>query len=93
MKIKRFIETLKEPQINDFVIIEYKNEIIYNIGKITIFVKNSSFQYFVEFDEDFNYYEYGLDDSSLAIAREEIKYWSKNREELEQILLNNKFNI
>ena len=84
----------KEPRLNDFVIVEHNNNIINEIGKITYINNKSSIPYLVEwFDKNFKYYQYGLQEPFLAVEFDEIKYWSDSKEELEQILLNNKFNI
>jgi len=91
MKINRFNEQLNYnlPEIGDYVICEdesmwEKSYINNKIGKIIDYKKGVKYEYSVE------YVEYS---DILPVSREEIKYFSKNKKELEMILQSNKFNI
>lgn len=45
-------------------------------------------------EEDFDHGGlYWKDENSRLMKRSEIKYWSKNKEDINQFILNNKFNI
>jgi hypothetical protein len=45
------------------------------------------------FDNDFNYYDYGLTDQEIAIEKEEIIYFSKNKKDCKIFLTANKYNL
>jgi len=100
---------VNEPEVGDYVIgysnLEFFTEVNdftkNNIGKL-IEILESKYDdiddsYLIEYyhipDElsFFKFAEYG--DNILALNKEDIKYWSKNKKELKLILQSNKFNI
>jgi hypothetical protein len=82
-----------KPRKGDYVIVTFVKKIIPTIGKIEYVNNKYSFPYLVEFDDNFNYYEYGLDENNIVVELDEIVYWSKNKEDLEPIIQGNKYNL
>jgi len=91
----------KSIEIGDFVICE---EVDYadintiftstNIGKFIRYDDGEAYPYIIKYDytpKNMKSYFSGDDERNMSI--DEIKYWSKNRNELEIILQTNKFNI
>ena len=104
----KIFENLKEdPQINDYVIcesdfwsirialspkdvMEFSNYIHTHIGKIiSSDIINEEKQFYVIYDDLSKF----LRKNSFWVTKDMIKYSSKNKEELKQLLLNNKFNL
>jgi hypothetical protein len=82
---------IRKPKLNDWVLIKLnrsKNLIDY-IGKITHINKKSNYPYLIEFDDNFDTDIYGF----TGVMEDEILYWSENKEELETILVTNKYNL
>ena len=101
MKYMKYFEMNQgSPEIGDYVICEteFDNESIFtndNIGKIINYDYNSNFPYAVTYDNiPFNLSNgnYGGNEV-ITFNLTSIKYWSKDRNELEIILKSNKFNI
>ena len=90
----KIFESINEgkPRKDDYVIIKI-NDIIYEIGKIINYKKNSIYPYLVEFDENFDYYQYGLSENYTSVESDEILYWSNNKEDLEIIIKSQKYNL
>ena len=79
--IKLFEElNIEEPKVGDYIII---SELQDRIGQIT-----NDFTHSLQTS-----YETKFGNSIWRINRTDIKYWSKNKEELESILVENKYNI
>jgi hypothetical protein len=91
-KLFEFINDDK-PKLKDYVIVTVHNEMLPTIGRITHIAYDSSFPYLVEFDKNFYYYDYGLDDNNVVLDIDEILYWSKDKEELKPLLQSNKYNL
>jgi len=78
------------PKVGDYVIViepmrlskdeTYKQD---TIGKIVDIKRQATFPYIIILDSG----------DTEVFQMNEFKYWSDNKEELEQILVNNKFNI
>lgn len=82
-----------KPKKGDYVIVDFRGDIITKIGQITYIKYNSYLPYLIEYDDDFNYYDYGLYDKYISINLDEIKYWSKDKKELETLIQANKYNL
>ena len=100
--LKTFEEiNIGEIEIGDYVSVKldeiWSDIINYLNGKIGIVKKINSGdpKYLVEFEEDFpNYFSNITDhDREITFYEREIEYFSKNKKELESILIANKYNI
>ena len=77
------------------------NEYVYfinnNIGEIIKIEKNDDYKYHVKFENVpiniIRYFDTASDYYYLRFHKEEILYWSKNKEELEHILAAKKYNL
>lgn len=86
---------------------EIQNFINNNIGKFIRYRIDTDTRVSLQFDhmiqyeyvppeiieEDFDFGENSNEYNTRLMKKSEIKYWSENKEDLEQLLLNNKFNI
>ena len=98
---------LNEPEVGDYIIAESndfltdineftKNRIgiLYNIFK-PLYADDLSYTIIYDnIPKELDFYVFKVyDDEAISMNREDIKYWSKNKEDLEKILIANKFNI
>ena len=86
----KYIKTHEElnygnPELDDYIIV---NEEVYSILKNKIGHIKNSFP-----DSHQSTYKCIFDNDIWWINRSDIKYWSKNKEELEQKIVSDKFNI
>ena len=79
-KFKIFECVCREPEIGDYVLITYE-KFQGVIGKI---IHYSGERYDIEFEGIYGYY---------GFHRNNIKFWSENKEDLETILATNKYNL
>jgi hypothetical protein len=79
-------ESVDGPELNDYVLVIYRDDFIPAIGKIKHIAHDSGFPYLVMFSKKFNYYDYGLDHNNLVLASHEIVYWSKNKDDVKKFL-------
>ena len=102
MKYMKYFEmNYNEPEIGDYVICDtdYDNERIFTNANIGIIVDydeyNNIFPYAVTYDNiPVNLINHTIDNTNIIYFNSiNIKYWSKDRNELELILKSNKFNI
>lgn len=98
---------VNKPKAGDYVIcggeyssnMNFINHIKNSIGLVTSIDKNSYEKLFIiKYDYDYNQFdleiEYNENKMDLYTTRiNDIKYWSKNKEELELILAANKYNL
>jgi len=93
--INKFEMSEGKPNVGDYVICsgdncfnsEYKTFIANHIGQILKIVELYMEIDYIDPDDDNNTYTY------CGISSSDILYCSKDKEELEQILISNKFNI
>ena len=95
-----------KPEVGDYVICDdilaegpVKNFILNNIGKYITYNKNTHYSYIIEYDNIPNDIIQKFKknafhgDNCKRMGIDEIKYWSKDKEELEEILAENKYNL
>lgn len=95
------------PDVGDYVICNdmsissnkpLKDFLDNNIGKITIIRNEKDYPYYIHYDnvpDEFsvNFIQISDNKNVRDMSRNEITYWSKNKKELETIILRNKFNL
>ena len=108
-KFKLYEEVMRNPEVGDYLLCDEYNAddadeevFLYtktHVGQI-IKQKNST-QFLVKYDIDFDTcgftqdrFQFETDPNGVrTMNKNEIQYWSRNKEELEQILVVKKFNI
>jgi len=103
MKYIKTFESLDEPEINEYVVC--KEGIGYasaeftsnNIGLIVNYNGRSAYSVKYEFDiipkNIREYFDYTYDGYCRAMTIDDIKFWSKNKEDVESYLTSKKYNI
>ena len=100
-KIKIF-ESINEksPEVGDWVICEEFEPMLEigiftsnNIGKFIKYDGNEAYPYIIKFDNIPKELETFFSNNERNMLNEEIKYWSKNIEDIQLILKTNKFNV
>lgn len=105
MKIERFNERLMNnkqdhPMVGEYVLandvsgsMKAKDFVNNNIGLCTGIHSGDQFPFEVEYENLTPYLEKFFNKNKTNFSRNEILYWSDNKEELELILQSRKFNI
>ncbi len=101
----KIFENINEgkPEIDDYVLLDYRkyrndmtNFLSSNIGKIIFIDDNFCILEFYDVPDSINYrFEYNKINNTYkkTIKPNKISYWSKNREDLEEILIAKKYNL
>jgi len=98
---------VNDPEVGDYVIAESNdfltdlNEFTKNrIGKLYNIFKPlyaDDLSYTIIYDnipKELDFYKFKIyDEEAISLNIEDIKYWSKNKEDLEKVLMTNKYNI
>jgi len=98
---------VNEPEVGDYVIVQSNdflvdiNEFTKNrIGKLYNIFKPlyaDDLSYTIIYDDipkELDFYKFKIDDEeAISMNKEDIRYWSKYKEDLEKILMTNKFNL
>jgi hypothetical protein len=101
MKHLKYFESVNdgEPKVGDYVIVDRKTELdVYdftsnNIGYYEQSVNSNRMTYHIRFNNVPEELEKKFTYNCRNYSREDIKYWSKNKKELEIILSTIKYNI
>ena len=89
-----------EPKVGDYVICEesvsgevVKEFISNNIGIFSKSIHDETFKYSIEYENIPDNIYGAFTNKCRRMSRQEIKYWSKDKEELEILLVTNKYNL
>jgi len=103
--IKNYESTEKMLEIGDYVICEESNIgsdddtmkfLSENIGQYVDYSDNDQYPYVIQYEDcpsDLNGFNYTTRENARLMERKEIKYFSKNKEDLLPIIDVNKYNI
>jgi len=94
----------KKPQVGDYVICQDEEDDLIsfmnnNIGKIIDISHNDKIPFDIEYEnipsniQNYFGFNNNIKNNNRVMSREEILYWSKNKEDLKQIILQRKYNI
>lgn len=87
-----------EPEVGDYVLCEEDEDTTFDftknkIGKYCMNSEDIDYPYYIEYDNIPDNLQIFFTDNCRLMMKNEIKYWSKDKNELEAILSTNKFNI